>query len=274
MEHFLQLDIVKFWSGYLSPERLVSFVQAIFLLTLGYLLARGMSRGVHRAARKRLKAQQAVVISRILFGFVMAIVLVSTLRQVGFDLSIFVGAAGVLTVAIGFASQISASNLISGVFLLMERPFEIGETIRIGATTGEVISIDLLSTKIRTFDNQLVRLPNETIIKTELANLTRLKTRRVDVVLEIELPATPEQVFQALRPIALNQPFLVENEPFFTVNGFCPGGFKVTFGVWVETKDYGAAVTVLYSNILSALQTAGITNNRATPTQYFPINAA
>lgn len=273
MEQLLQLDIVKFWSGYLSPERLVSFVQAIVLLTLGYFLARTLSKGIHRATKKRLKAQQAVVISRIIFGFVMAIVLVSTLRQVGFDLSIFVGAAGVLTVAIGFASQISASNLISGVFLLMERPFEIGETIRIGATTGEVISIDLLSSKIRTVDNQLVRIPNETIIKTELANLTRLKTRRLDIALEIDLPATPLQVFEALRPIARSAPFLADNEPFFTINGFCPGGYRVTFGVWVATKDYGIAVMTLYSEVLSALQTAQITNNRATPTQYFPVNA-
>ena len=83
-------------------------------------------------------------------------------------------AAGLLTVALGFAAQTSASNLISGLFLLGERPFVVGDVIRLASgITGEVVGIDLLSVKIRTFDNLLVRVPNETLLKSELTNLTR-----------------------------------------------------------------------------------------------------
>ena len=92
-------------------------------------------------------------------------------------------------VAIGFASQTSASNLVSGLFLLAERPFQIGDAVRIGAISGEVLSVDLLSVKIRTFDNLFVRVPNETVMKAEIINLTRFPVRRFDLVLR--LPPTP-----------------------------------------------------------------------------------
>ena len=110
---------------------------------------------------------------------------VSALRELGFKLSVLLGAAGVLTVAVGFASQTSASNIISGLFLLGERPFSVGDVIRVGSTTGEVLSIDLLSAKLRTFENLFVRIPNETLIKSEVTNLSRLPVRRLDLKIGI-----------------------------------------------------------------------------------------
>ena len=110
-----------------------------------------------------------ILLKRAIFYGIMILMSMSALRELGFDLSVILGAAGILSVAIGFASQTSASNLISGLFLMMERPFSIGDVIRVEQTTGEVISIDLLSVKIRTFDNLYVRVPNESMIKTHMA---------------------------------------------------------------------------------------------------------
>jgi hypothetical protein len=92
-------------------------------------------------------------------------VVAGALHQAGLKLGVLPGAAGILTVAIGFASQTSASNLISGLFVIAERPFVVGDIIRVAETTGEVLSVDLLSVKIRTFDNLYVRIPNEGIIR-------------------------------------------------------------------------------------------------------------
>ena len=86
-----------------------------------------------------------ILLKRAIFYGIMILMSMSALRELGFDLSVILGAAGILSVAIGFASQTSASNLISGLFLMMERPFSIGDVIRVEQTTGEVISIDLLS---------------------------------------------------------------------------------------------------------------------------------
>ena len=79
-----------------------------------------------------------------------------------------------------FASQTSVSNIISGIFLISEQPFQVGDLIKVGETKGVVLSIDLLSIKLRTFDNQLVRIPNENLIKNELSNITRFPIRIVE----------------------------------------------------------------------------------------------
>ena len=75
------------------------------------------------------------------------------------------GTAGIAGIAIGFASQTSVSNIISGIFLISERPFSVGDQIQVGTTKGIILSIDLLSVKLRTFENQLIRIPNESLIK-------------------------------------------------------------------------------------------------------------
>ena len=93
------------------------------------------------------------------FYLILCLFLVSALVELGFSLGVLVGTAGILTVAIGFASQTSMSNLISGLFLIGEQSFAVGDIIKIDQITGVVLSIDLLSTKLRTFDNTYVRLP-------------------------------------------------------------------------------------------------------------------
>src|SRR5690606_3033117 len=128
----------------------------------------------------------------------------------GFSLSVLLGAAGVLSVALGFASQTSASNLISGLFLIGEQPFQLGDTIKVGNTTGEVLSIDLLSVKLRTFDNLYVRIPNESLIKSEMTNLTRFPIRRFDLLIGVAYKENISQVRQIMQNVADNNPLCMD----------------------------------------------------------------
>ncbi|MFT6270035.1 MAG: small-conductance mechanosensitive channel [Alphaproteobacteria bacterium] len=134
------------------------------------------------------------------------------MKELGFDLSVVLGAAGIFSVAIGFASQTSASNLISGLFLMMERPFSVGDIIRVESTTGEVISIDLLSVKIRTFDNLFVRIPNESRIKTQVTTLTRFPIRRADLQIGIAYKEDIERVKEILNNVATKPIPILINE--------------------------------------------------------------
>ena len=67
----------------------------------------------------------------------MLIVIIMVMRELGFQLAPVLGAAGIIGIAVGFASQTSISNIISGVFLIVEQPFEVGDVIIVGGTTGE-----------------------------------------------------------------------------------------------------------------------------------------
>ena len=74
--------------------------------------------------------------------------------------------------------------MISGLFLLAEGSLAVGDVIRIGTTTGHVVAIDLLSVKIRTVENLIVRVPNESLVKGEITNLTRFAIRRAAIPLK------------------------------------------------------------------------------------------
>lgn len=181
----------------------------LFLTVLAAVLTRTV---LQRALAASMGAAQAKPVSRIAFWTVAIGGLAGALRHLGFDLSVLLGAAGIFTVAIGFASQTSASNLVSGLFLLAERPFQIGDAVKIGTTSGEVLSIDMLSVKMRTFDNLFVRVPNETVMRAEIMNLTRFPVRRFDLVLRLP-PNERLEELEGLLLEALSKESVVLDEP-------------------------------------------------------------
>src|SRR5262245_38988329 len=199
-------------ANFLTPGELTRFLSALLILAFGLLAARALGMTAHRVAERHGTAQHAMIARRVVFFTVLFLTLATVLRQLGFNLSVLLGAAGVLTVALGFAAQTSASNLISGIFLIFERPFVVGDTIGVGGTQGEVVTVDLLSVKLRTLDNLLVRIPNETLLKTEVTNYTRYPIRRVDVDLTVAFRQNLARVRDLLEAIADEEP-LAFDEP-------------------------------------------------------------
>lgn len=160
------------------------------------------------------------------------------MNEFGFKISALLGAAGVFGVAIGFASQTSVSNIISGIFLISEKPFVIGDAVEIGGTLGIVDSIDLLSIKMKTFDNRYVRIPNETMIKSEVINLTRFDIRRAQIVVGVAYKEDVRKVLDVLRDIAANiSGAMTDPEPLIQVDSFGDSSININFGVWTQTSN-------------------------------------
>lgn len=137
----------------INTERISEILVGVVLCFIGFVLARIISNTFIRTVGSRFNAHQRLVWRRGIFYFIFLLFIMTSLKEAGFKLSVFLGAAGILTVALGFASQTSASNLISGLFLIGEGSFEVGDTIQItlirgNTIEGEVISIDLLSVKL------------------------------------------------------------------------------------------------------------------------------
>jgi small-conductance mechanosensitive channel len=242
-----------------TTERVLGVVKALATFAVGLVVARFLSRAVARLVAKRVQAQEAMLLRRIVFYTVLALVSVSALHQLGVDLGILLGAAGVLTVALGFASQTSASNLISGLFLVAERPFVVGDYIRFGDVTGEVLSVDLLSIKIRTFDNLLVRVPNENIIKDRLTNLTAFPIRRVDLKVGVAYKEDLDRVRQVLLEVADRNPTcLAEPAPRIVFTGFGDSSLDLELWVWAATENFFTLKTELQVDIKRAFDAAAI----------------
>ena len=248
-------SLAEFWDNLAAPTIIISIV----LLIAGFVLARLISSGLVRLLAKQTSAHQAMLVRRISFYTILTLFIASALIEVGFDMSIFLGAAGILTVAIGFASQTSASNIISGLFLIGEKPFEIGEVIRIGSTTGEVISIDLLSVKLRTLDNLYVRIANENLIKSEITNLHRFPIRRVDIIVGIDYNEDLKRVMDVLLDVADRNPLcLNEPRPQLIYQGFNESSIDIQFSAWAKQENFLEVKNGMYVEIKEAFDRQGI----------------
>jgi small-conductance mechanosensitive channel len=244
---------------YVTPEQVLNLTRALILLAVGVLLANLLSRVTRRLTADRLPPQQAQLARRVVYYLTLALFLIAGLHQLGFQLSVLLGAAGVLSVAVGFASQTSASNLVSGLFLIFEQPFQVGDIIQVGGTTGEVLAIDLLSVKLRTFDNIFVRLPNESLIKTEVRTLSRFPIRRADVQIGVDYSSDLKLVREALLAVAEANPMcLDEPAPLIIFQGFGDSSMNFQFSVWATRENYLPLKNSIQEELKAAFDERGI----------------
>lgn len=240
-------------------DRLFDISRALLVLIVGLMLARLAARTMERLILRHQDRQVAMLARKGVFWALTALVTVTALHQLGFNLGVLIGAAGILTVAIGFASQTSASNLISGLFLLGEKPFAVGDSITVGDVTGEVLSIDALSVKLRTFDNVFVRIPNESILRDRVRTISRFPIRRFDLKLTVDFEEDLSQLEKVLRGASDgNQVALQEPRPLFMLLGYEEWGIGVQFSVWAPRTDFFSLRTSLTREVQQALKAAGI----------------
>ncbi|MFW5874126.1 MAG: mechanosensitive ion channel family protein [Verrucomicrobiota bacterium] len=212
---------------------------ALGILIGGLLVVLTLARMAARFFRSRFSPHHAMVLQKSLLYLGIVLVICTVLIHLNVNLTAVLGAAGIATVAIGFAAQTSLSNLISGLFLLGERPFEVGDLIVVGQTRGIVLSIDLLSVKLRTLDNLMVRMPNETLIKSEVTNITRFPIRRLDINIGVAYREDVDRVVRLLKEVADANPIsLNEPEPLVIFENFGASSLDFMLGVWVEKSKF------------------------------------
>ena len=230
------------WRDFLAiaqSEDAPAYITVIVRLVAIYFVLRLVRPLVNRLFARRATPQQRMLLRRgiqvaIIFAFV-----VSSLEVLDIPLDIFFGAAGVLTLAIGFAAQTSVSNLISGLFLIVERAVELEELIEVDGTTGFVTSIGLVSTRMRTFQNLLVRIPNETMVKAKIINYSRLPIRRIDLTVGVAYKEDIKQVQKILFELAEGNPLVLEEpQPLFIFLGFGDSSLDIQLSVWTTSANF------------------------------------
>ena len=248
------MDALQPIFDFVGTERGFALLRAAAFLVLGWVLARAATGLLTRLFKNILDTQRLFLVRRSAFYAIILLALFSALLELGFNLGVLLGAAGILTVAVGFAAQTSASNIISGLFLIGEAPFSIGDLIKVGELTGEVLSIDLLSVKLRTLDNLFVRVPNESLIKSNVTNLTRFPIRRFDLQLWLDYKEDLVQVGRILEAVADECKFcLDEPKPQVIFQGFGESGQNVQFSVWAARANWLTMRNALPAKVLQAL---------------------
>lgn len=247
------------WQVLLQHERTWQIIGALVILTMGLFAASIARRVLRRITADRLSVAHSLLLRRLVTALLLGLTLAAALDHLGLELSVLFGAAGIVTLALGFASQTSASNLIAGIFLIGDDTFSVGDVVTVAGTTGEVVSIDLLSVKLRKFDNVLVRIPNELLIKTQVETLTRYPIRRIELKLTLPYDESVEKLTEALFAAAERDPLLLEEPaPLVAYSGFGQSGLDLNLWVWTAREHFLEVRNNLQANILDEIRQRGL----------------
>lgn len=214
-------------------------VTGLIGIPLVWLLANIVTRPLKGHASQHVR----VLVRKLILYVGLLIIFVSILHELGFQLSALLGAAGIAGIAIGFAAQTSIANFISGIFLLIEHPFVIGDVIEYEDVIGKVESIDLLAVDVRTSDNKLVRIPNEALIKNKFKNRTYFTMRRIQFLVQTD-NLHAHKVMAYIEDILGSNAAHFMTQPPFTVEVYQLHGPVVTIrvNVWIKVETADKAV--------------------------------
>ncbi len=223
----------------LTTANLLRLAWAIGFLFVGYIGLKIFLFFLGRSLERRISAQSTMIVRKVVIYAGMTVLVLIVLAQFGISMAALLGAAGILGIGLGFAAQTSLSNMISGVFLISEKAFAVGDLITLGETTGFILSIDLLSVKLRTLDNRFVRVPNESIIKSEVVNITRFPIRRMDLDFTVAQGTDLAIVREVAVGVVGELPECLDDpEPLFLIQKVSPLGYDVRLGVWFPRDQF------------------------------------
>lgn len=247
------------FARFVETEGFAPIVRAVALVLVGIPVAWAVTRWVRAYVGKVYNPQRGLVVGKVVFWPLVLIIMVSVLSELGFSLAPLLGAAGILGIALGFASQTSVSNIISGFFLLAEEPFQVGDIIEVDTVIGQVLTIDTLSVKVRTFDNKMVRIPNETLVKSRFTNMTRFPVRRYDLAVGVAYKEDLERVREVLLDVAdANPDVLMEPQPLVIFQGYADSSINFTLAVWARRENFLNVRNAIAEDVKKRLDEEGI----------------
>ena len=214
---------------------------AFAVLIFGLLAAKLISGWVERALNRspRFDATVANFLSNLVKYALWAMVIVTVLTQFGVETTSILAALGGMALAIGLALQGTLSNVASGVMILVQRPFKIGEAISAGSVTGVVQQIGLFTTELKQFDGLFVMIPNSELWNQPIVNFNRHPTRRFELIVGIGYEDSMQQAREELLKLAeADERVLPEPAPAAYVASLDDSSVGIGLRVWCATGDY------------------------------------
>jgi small conductance mechanosensitive channel len=217
-------------------ESLPNVISAILIFVISYYVAVLFSRFLRRVL-DRQNADQGVahLLTRGLKWTLIALGIVTALQRF-FDVTAFLAGLGIIGFTVGFALQNIMQNFVSGIILLVQRPFRVGHVVNIAGFDGTVLKIDLRTTEVKTLDGRIVFLPNGDVLAQPIINYTRAETRRVELPIGISYDSDTEKVRKIiLDEIKKISGYLDSPEPIVLFQTFGASSIDLTVFFWVDT---------------------------------------
>lgn len=226
--------------GVYAPLAINTLKAAAFLFA-GFIASGIISRFIRRQVMK------SDVIDNTLGGFfasivrylILIVVLISILQLFGFQATSLVAVLGAASLAIGLALQGTLTDIASGVMLIIFRPYQIGQYVNIGGTSGTVRDLNIFSTELVTPDNVRILLPNSKAWGTVITNYSAHDTRRLDITFGIDYQDDPDRAMDIILQLAnADQRVLPEPEPWVRVTNLGDSSVDLGVRLWCKASDY------------------------------------
>jgi MscS family membrane protein len=210
-----------------------------------------IERDLAKRTESKLDDMVLPLINKTVSFLVYVFALILALDQLGIEVLPFIAGLGIVGLAIGLAAKDTLANIIAGIFIIIDRPFVVGDRIEAwsapkqAATWGDVIEIGLRSTKIKTTDNILLVIPNSEISRRDIINYTAISPDiRVRIPIGIAYEADREKAEKIILDIANNtEGILKEPEPWLVMQAFGASSVDLELRVWIDNARLRKRIT-------------------------------
>jgi len=226
-----------------------------------------------RAARSANKFDDLLVpiVTRSLKVFIVVVAVVMLAQQTGHDPTTIFAGLGLGGLAFALAGRDVVANVFGSFTILLDRPFQIGDWVKIGDIDGSVESVGIRSTRVRTFYNSLITVPNSELVNATVDNMGARRYRRIKTTLSIAYDTPPETIeafCEGIRELIRRHPYTRKDYFHVYFNQFAAASLEILLYCFVETPDWGTELRErhrLFSDIVRVAQRLGV--EFAFPTQ-------
>jgi small conductance mechanosensitive channel len=239
----------------------LKIILAIVIVFIGRITAKWLKRVIKKlTTRGNVDKTLSNFLGDLIYILAMIIVIIIALNNLGVKTTSLIAVLGAATLALGLSLQSNLSNLGSGILLLFNRPFKVGDYVEAAGIGGTVNKVSLFQTEMVTPDNKKIFVPNSSITNSNIINYGAHDTRRLDLTVEIDYQDDVEKTREVLRNLAMSDSrVLKEPEPQIEVTELGANGIILIFRPWVKTADYWALKFSLLAGINKAFKENGIT---------------
>lgn len=234
---------------------------ALVILAVGLLLIAVVTKAVQKNTMKSRKIDNAAasfvtsVVSLVAYVGLM-LVIIGTL---GFSTESIIAAFSSVMLAIALGLQNTLASLANGILLIFTKPFQAGDYVDIGGTSGTVKEIKLFSVKIVTPDNLTIVIPNNTVFGSTIINYSKMPLRRIDIVLPVSYDVDVAKLKEIVNGlIAKDTRIAKDPAPFFRLTEYGESSLNFTLRAWTNTSIYWDVRFDLMEGILEALRENGV----------------
>ena len=265
VEELVKPDVLETYLKAL-PEKMISLGVRAVLAVLVFLVGAQLIKLIRKIVKKSMKRANAELGAvQFVDSFIRAamyIVLVLMIASYfGLDAASVVAVLGSAGVAIGLAVQGSLSNLAGGVLILILKPFKVGDYIREDSSgkEGTVTEVQIFYTKLLTYDNQTVILPNGNLANNSLVNVSAEASRRVDIKVGISYQADLRKAKEVLLQVLMSDEKTIKDKDLLVfVDSLSDSAVVLGVRCWFAREDFWEGKWRITENCKLALDDAGI----------------